>query len=1128
MKKKIILLSILLTSLVTSCGESNKETPKVEGNTFYMSFDGKVDNDGSKEKPFDAHTAFSKAQKGDTLKVLPGRYKLDERIFIEEIQSGDAFNYITVENDSKTEAAIFDFSSMEFEGTNRGISVNGSYWNFKNIEITGAGDNGMYIGGSHNIIEDCLFYDNRDSGLQLGRASGGYSNMDFWPSNNIIRRCTSFNNYDDKTYGENADGFAAKLTVGYGNIFDSCVAYRNSDDGWDLFAKPDSGNIGTVVLYNCVSFENGFLLNKVKEEGSIKETFVTRDGDGIGFKLGGSTMKGDVILENCLAFNNRLQGIGDNSNPGVIKIKNCTAYNNNAMVDQYGNIDKTLIDSDSEASNFDLARTEDSYNSYSGLLSYVSNKSNNPDKFKGSVDNSIFYSGNGKYTRIESPIDASSYESDKKGNNYDGMSDIIFKNVEALNGLNNRTVDSIIRNPDRSIYLGDFLILKDNNLNLGAKFNKDSYSEYEHYELRSAEDADDNTQIKLKSVYDILELNCNEANVYQNFLVPVRINGCVITWASSDDSIVSFNDQEITSLSQSKEVVVNINRPKNDTDIKITALIEFENEIMKKEFNIKVMADSPSIGDVYVEGVEGKIILSQYDKFNEPKLVVTNGSQYSESDLDTSLYSVTTKYEFAENKLAEYYEVSGVYSSHPGVYKVTKTIKSLISNDQTTKEITYYIFVSSMSGTIDFVNKPIISVNRDGFSIEAELTNVCGSMYVHQSSNEIETAETIKENGEKIKIENDEYYGVFRNNNSTGYYIHIVLENEKETYLSEVSSVGVQLVEISTTQQFFELITNETNSSTIYILTQDLDFTNFNWSNSAKQTFVGVLNGNGHTIKNVKFGSENKNNGIFYKVNNATIMNVDFDNIDITLGSDKGGIIGTMSGGYVHNVHVSNINIVAKNRAAAIVGQIESGFNYFSQISVINNDDYTLSGGERIAGIVGFIQNSSNAVNLVVEVLNCQVISNVDGTNYIGGIIGRFDDRKDFMKLKIEKCYYEGQIVARNYVGGILAGYNNGISQIEIRQCISAFEAIYNGNVFVTGLKNCSPIVGRNPAHSGTGYSLVESCYATYAEYNENYDSTFMLFESNIKNENFYKNNVKFDLETIWIFDSETKTIRLR
>jgi hypothetical protein len=57
--------------------------------------------------------------------------------------------------------------------------------------------------------------------------------------------------------GENADGFACKLTTGYGNVFDGCISYNNSDDGWDLYTKAESGPIGPVTIQNCIAFNNG-------------------------------------------------------------------------------------------------------------------------------------------------------------------------------------------------------------------------------------------------------------------------------------------------------------------------------------------------------------------------------------------------------------------------------------------------------------------------------------------------------------------------------------------------------------------------------------------------------------------------------------------------------------------------------------------------------------------------------------------------------------------------------------------------------------------------------------------------------------------------------------------------------
>ena len=305
----VFALSALALIGCTDNAEESKETY----NTFYVTPTGDVTSDGlSKDAPTEFSVAFRNAKPGDTILLDGGTYKYNSRLQIEN--SGAANKYITIKPETAEDRVIFDFSQMFFNSANRGIQVYGSYWHFLDIEICGAGDNGMYIAGNYNIIENCQFYNNRDTGLQIGRGYSHQNTIDTWPSYNLIKNCTSFANYDDETKGENADGFAAKLTVGYGNVFDGCIAFRNSDDGWDLFAKEDSGNIGTVVLYNCVSFENGFLPYQIERsnvDGSTYMSYNTQDGDGIGFKLGGSTMEGDVLLENCLAFNNKLHGVGD-------------------------------------------------------------------------------------------------------------------------------------------------------------------------------------------------------------------------------------------------------------------------------------------------------------------------------------------------------------------------------------------------------------------------------------------------------------------------------------------------------------------------------------------------------------------------------------------------------------------------------------------------------------------------------------------------------------------------------------------------------------------------------------------------------------------------------------------------
>ena len=144
---------------------------------------------------------------------------------------------------------------------------------------------------------------------------------------------------------EDADGFAAKLTTGEGNVFDGCIAAYNADDGWDLFAKAATGSIGAVTIQNCVAYKNGYLMlaaEPVKKQ-SLQFPTVTCDddgnlsfsnvavtiaaGNGNGFKMGGTNLPGNHKLLNSISYDNAAKGIDSNSCPDV-KVYSSTSYNN--------------------------------------------------------------------------------------------------------------------------------------------------------------------------------------------------------------------------------------------------------------------------------------------------------------------------------------------------------------------------------------------------------------------------------------------------------------------------------------------------------------------------------------------------------------------------------------------------------------------------------------------------------------------------------------------------------------------------------------------------------------------------------------------------------------------------------
>ncbi len=280
----------------------------------YASPDGRFNAAGSKEDPYDIDTAIGFLAPGQTLILKNGVYKRTEPIEVILGDNGEAGRMKTVE--AETEGKVI----IDGQNISADAIVTGNYWHFKGIEFVNSAENqkSFHLGGSHNIIENCKFHDNRDMGLQISRVSGLQSKEE-WPAYNTILNCESYNNCDPSMI--NADGFGAKLTVGEGNRFVGCKSHNNVDDGWDLYTKVGTGAIGAVTLENCESYRNGWRLN---EDGS--ETPYNAGGNN-GFKCGGENVAVQHVLINCKAYGNGNNGITTNSNP-ALKLVNCKVYDN--------------------------------------------------------------------------------------------------------------------------------------------------------------------------------------------------------------------------------------------------------------------------------------------------------------------------------------------------------------------------------------------------------------------------------------------------------------------------------------------------------------------------------------------------------------------------------------------------------------------------------------------------------------------------------------------------------------------------------------------------------------------------------------------------------------------------------
>ncbi|CDA41557.1 pectin methylesterase Pme8B [Lachnospira eligens CAG:72] len=390
----------------------------VEGQSIYVA-PGKY-GVGTKEDPMSIYDAVKYVQPGQTIVVMEGTYYLEKTVKVERGVNGTADKPIQMVADTEASSRpVFDF-----QGLCAGMVLAGDYWYFQGFDVTNSANaqKGIQLSGKYNTMDNIMTYHNGNTGLQVSRYLTT-DEFDMWPAYNLILNCTSYGNADAGY--EDADGFAAKLTVGDGNVFDGCISYNNADDGWDLFAKVQSGSIGAVTIKNSVAYGNGYL-----EDG-------TNAGNGNGFKLGGDSMSGKHVLENCVAFDNKAKGIDSNSCPDI-NVINCTTFNNESYnIALYTN----------SAKNTDFSAT--------GVLSYRTYMKDNVEQFKllgtqdkTKVDNDTNYFWN--------------YEGTAK-NSAKTVTDDWFESVDTAMDHATHVYAShkVTRNADNTINMNGLLVLTD-------------------------------------------------------------------------------------------------------------------------------------------------------------------------------------------------------------------------------------------------------------------------------------------------------------------------------------------------------------------------------------------------------------------------------------------------------------------------------------------------------------------------------------------------------------------------------------------------------------------------------------------------------------------------------------------
>ncbi|GAB2894748.1 exopolygalacturonate lyase [Streptomyces mayteni] len=275
----------------------------------HASPDGTSAAAGTADDPVDLATALRFVAPGHTVFLHGGTYQPTAEPVIARAYSGLP--------DAPKRLAPYDPAEpVVIDGRDilpNGLRLDADHWRVDGFRITHAAANGMRVSGSHNTIRGMVFDHNLNTGFQI---SGTGGDPTLWPAHNLVASSESHDNRDLTDI--NADGFAAKLGIGPGNVFRNNVSHHNIDDGWDLYNRINEGANHPILLENNIAYANGQLSDGYHEDGDT----------GNGFKLGGEGLPVAHVVRGNLAFGNNMDGFSDNFNPGELVLTNNTAFNN--------------------------------------------------------------------------------------------------------------------------------------------------------------------------------------------------------------------------------------------------------------------------------------------------------------------------------------------------------------------------------------------------------------------------------------------------------------------------------------------------------------------------------------------------------------------------------------------------------------------------------------------------------------------------------------------------------------------------------------------------------------------------------------------------------------------------------
>lgn len=286
-----------------------------------------------------------------------------------------------------------------------------------------------------------------------------------------------------------------------------------------------------------------------------------------------------------------------------------------------------------------------------------------------------------------------------------------------------------------------------------------------------------------------------------------------------------------------------------------------------------------------------------------------------------------------------------------------------------------------------------------------------GKIYYYLSTDANADANYIIENGVEIDITNTkvDFGNIIVGDNTYIHFATVINNIESEPYNHKIEMEII--VEVSTFEEFNNMLVSNNTKGRYYKLMNDLDFTEDSeyttklWRLTADNVFEGVFDGQGFTISNLN--RHGYGGGIFHTITDGKIKNITFDNIIVTI---KQTIVIDFDTG--EEVGVTKTSA----RSGIVAGQIKGGQGILENITIKNSE--VRSDNNYAAILVGKVEGYSELIARNITVLNSKVIQ--DG-EYVGGLIAGIETNT---KSLIEDVYINGLVIkeGKEKMAGVIVG----------------------------------------------------------------------------------------------------------